>query len=176
MACRGRWRATSSTKSPVPSRLAAQTIRCACSRRPSSSPARARGVKHRFPTLRTRVCRGGSMQRRRFFVDSPVGSDASSRRTKAELVSTDHPGLLVTAVTSTWRVTDQNPPSSIRPVGRLRVPPDRLMAAQPGELVQGEMIGEQVGITQIETGIDRRRGHDGRPPGLKPLGARHRKV
>ena len=85
MACRGRWRATSSTKSPVPSRLAAHTIRWACSRRSSSSPARARGVKHRLPTLRTRVCRGGSMQSRRFLVDSPVGSDSSSRRTKAEL-------------------------------------------------------------------------------------------
>ena len=52
------------------------------------------------------------MQSSRFLVDSPVGSDASSGRTKEELVSTDHAGLLVTAVTSAWRVTAQNPPSS----------------------------------------------------------------
>ena len=91
--------------------LADHTIRCARSRSSSSSPARARGVKHRFPTLRTRVCRGGSMQSRRFLVDSPVGSDSSKRRTKAELASTDHSSPLVTAVTSAWRVNAQNPAS-----------------------------------------------------------------
>ncbi len=69
-------------------------------------------MKHRFPTLRTRVWRGGSMQSRRFLVDSPVGSDSSSGRTNEEFVSTDHAGLLVTAVISAWRVTAQNPPSS----------------------------------------------------------------
>ena len=46
-------------------------------------------------------------------MESPVGSDSSSRRTKAELVSTDHARLLVIAVTSAWRVTAQNPPSSL---------------------------------------------------------------
>ena len=51
------------------------------------------------------------MQSSRFLVDSPVGSDASNRRTKAELASTDHSGPLVTAVTSAWRVNAQNPAS-----------------------------------------------------------------
>jgi hypothetical protein len=51
------------------------------------------------------------MQSKRFLVDSPVGSDSSSRRMKAEFVSTDHPRLLVTAVTSAWRVIAQYPAS-----------------------------------------------------------------
>ena len=108
-------------------------------------------------------------------MDSPVGSDSSSRRTKAEFVSTDQPGLLVTAVTSAWRVSAQNPPSPYPAVGRLRIPPDGLIPAQPGELVQGQMVGHQVGIAQIEPGVDRRRGHDGRPPCLTLLRVNERR-
>ena len=48
--------------------------------------------------------------------------------------------------------------------GRLRVPPDRLVPAQPGELVEREVIGQQIGIGQIEVSVDRCRGHDGIPP------------
>ena len=51
------------------------------------------------------------MHSSRFLVDSPVESDSSSRRTKADFVSTDQPGLLVTAETSAWRVSAQNPAS-----------------------------------------------------------------
>ena len=51
------------------------------------------------------------MQSKRFLVDSPVGSDSSSRRTKAELASADHPAFLVTSVISAWRVIAQNPAS-----------------------------------------------------------------
>ena len=50
-------------------------------------------------------------------MDSPVGSDSSSRRTKAELASTDHPGRLVTAETSAWRVSAQNPASPYPTMG-----------------------------------------------------------
>ena len=51
------------------------------------------------------------MQSKRFRVDSPVGSDSSNRRTKAEWASTDHSGFLVTAVTSAWRADAQYPAS-----------------------------------------------------------------
>ncbi len=51
------------------------------------------------------------MQSRRLLVDSPVASDWSSRRTKAEWASADHAVPRVTAVTSAWRVIAQYPPS-----------------------------------------------------------------
>ncbi len=57
------------------------------------------------------------MQSRRFLLDSPVGSDSFRRRTKAEFDSTDHPALLVTAVTSAWRVSAQNPASPYPAIG-----------------------------------------------------------
>ena len=60
--------------------------------------------------------------------------------------------------------------------GRLRIPPDGLVPAQPGEFVQGQMIGQQVGIAQIEASVDRRRGHDGGPPCLTPLGVNDRRL
>ncbi len=40
--------------------------------------------------------------------------------------------------------------------GPLRIPPNGLIRAQPGEFVQGQMIGQQVGIAQIEASVDRR--------------------
>jgi hypothetical protein len=38
------------------------------------------------------------------------------------------------------------------------------------------MIAHQVGIAQIEAGVDRRRGHDGEPPCLTPLGTPDRRL
>ena len=60
--------------------------------------------------------------------------------------------------------------------GALGIPSDRLVLAQPGEFVTGQMIGQQVGIAQIESIVDRRQGHDGRPPWLTPLGNGDRRL
>jgi hypothetical protein len=50
------------------------------------------------------------------------------------------------------------------------------MTAQPGEFVEGEMIGQQVGIGQIEVGVDWSRGHDGIPPRVKPPDTEDRRL
>jgi len=44
-------------------------------------------------------------------------------------------------------------------VGRLRIPPHRVVPAEPGELVERQPVGQQVGVTQIQVGVDGRRGH-----------------
>ena len=103
-------------------------------------------------------------------MDSPVGSDASNRRAKAEIgldrphrTSRDRGDIGVAGE------SPKSPVAVVRSVGRLRVPPDRLVLTQPGELVQGEMVGQEIGIGQIEVGVDRRRSHNGIPPLVGPL-------
>ena len=57
----------------------------------------------------------------------------------------------------------QRPEAAVSVLGsgdRLRVPADRLIPAQPGELFEREMIGQQIGVGQVEVGVDRRRGHE----------------
>ena len=61
MACSGSSQATSVTKSPVPSAIAAATIRSARSVSTSRRLPMARGVNPREMMLRSLVCCGGSM-------------------------------------------------------------------------------------------------------------------
>ncbi len=113
------------------------------------------------------------MQSSRFLVDSPVGSDASKPAGEGRVGL--HRPTRAPRDRRDIGVAGERPKATVAVVrsgGRLRVPPDRLVPAQPGELVEGEMIGQQVGIGQIEVGVDRRRGHDGIPPRVKPLGHR----